>query len=110
MIRANELRIGNFVINEMGHKIEVNYNTLCNIVEFEAVYEPIPLAEEWLVRFGFENNSITLKTPDKTLNFSAIVDGFYYPYLDDVFGHSFDLNRIKYVHQLQNLYFALIGQ
>ncbi len=68
--------------------------------------EPIPLEEEWLTRFGFEKTS----------------HGFYrYPIevrtngpVVTMLGHKSSLRNIglnpKYVHQLQNLYFALTGE
>jgi len=66
--------------------------------------EPIPLTEEWLLKFGFEIKQgrfgneywgkINLYTSsDKKIVFCF--DGY--------------LKGIKYVHQLQNLYFALTG-
>lgn len=72
-------------------------------------YEPIPLTEEWLVKFGF--------TKDKNLFFhdkcSYIQSdayncggGFGYCLNDE----KIDFLHIKYVHQLQNLYFALTGE
>ena len=71
--------------------------------------EPIPLTEEWLLKFGFENQQIELDYPDKLLIISATVGGKYYFYLDDADGSTFGLNYIQYVHQLQNLYFILTG-
>lgn len=75
----------------------------------EKVY-PIPLTEEWLVKFGFKNdnfyNTYALKEyciDIKDGEFNVMNDpcssaGCYY------------LTTIKYVHQLQNLYFALTGE
>ena len=73
--------------------------------------KPIQLTEEWLLRFGFG-------TGNKL--YSDFLEHWYYKYhLDD-----FEINlpsgscsfkntcikNIQYVHQLQNLYFALTGQ
>lgn len=133
MIKANELRIGNLVLdsnkdNPYFHqvvRIETKeytdwnsgdeFNIVCLLEGtkdsyFEMIPSPIPLTEDWLVKFGFVNNSISIYGIDKTLNVSAVVDGNYYLYLDDVFGSFYDLNSIQYVHQLQNLYFALTGE
>lgn len=70
------------------------------------------LTEEWLVKFGFdENNSIQFIKPDKTLdlfqgkNTNKI---YWYPQLFDK-ENVITLNRIQYVHQLQNLYHVLCG-
>jgi hypothetical protein len=75
----------------------------------EYLIEGIPLTEEWLFRFGF------------------IYKGIYYNFpLNDIFkleqyklnnaywlrhhSESLDCVKIKYVHQLQNLYFALTNE
>ena len=64
--------------------------------------EPIPLTEEWLLKFGF--------VKDKLTNFDYYKDDFeihlpnYFKYKDSI------LNKIKHVHQLQNLYHALTGK
>jgi hypothetical protein len=74
-------------------------------------FRPIPLTEEWLLKFGFEVDD-HLMNPDD------------WPYVDYIknevrisepnysfafYGRDNEL-EIKYVHQLQNLYFALTGE
>jgi hypothetical protein len=115
-MKSNELRIGNWITwkstgkIEMVEKVDVYGLHVCvNDVNIEDAL-PIPLTEEWLIRFGFENNSIPLNTPEKTLNISAVVNGDHFLFLDDVFGSFYDLNCIRHVHQVQNLYFALTGE
>jgi hypothetical protein len=119
MIKANELRIGNYMTpivpltGSWAEKQRVNDNIFSVIPEtFQGIerleyFQGIPLTEEWLVKFGFEKS-----------------DGDYYwkvtDELDFAFGVSFTGSswRIRnviskigcvYVHQLQNLYFALTG-
>ena len=63
---------------------------------------PIPLTEEWLERFGFENN-------EKTAEHNKFI------WFKNHIGVSGMLGVVKpveckYVHQLQNLYFALTGE
>jgi len=73
--------------------------------------KPIPLTEEWLLRFGFELKEAVMdeKKYYGWLNFSFHLDinfiekSFFYHWM----GGNID---IKYVHQLQNLYFALTGE
>jgi hypothetical protein len=106
----NELRIGNFIncVFSTRHCEVVEITTddlkLKNGYADYSQIEPIPLTEEWLLKFGFEIN----------------VDGYFnhwnfdlHLYLDgDVF-ESNDLPMyiyLKHVHQLQNLYFALTGE
>jgi len=109
---ANELRIGNLVDlgNRIAKVIEINH-LACVVVDLEETQDtiedydrtkPIPLTEEWLLKFGFKRNG-------KKLTFWKI------DLVEDEEGiFSFDESRIyidvKYVHQLQNLYFALTGE
>lgn len=120
MLRTTELRIDNLV----------NYTTakgdvLLNVIEWEdlkwlsedeqgfnLVHNPIPLTEEWLLRFGFV----------KEFNADENSDSFYLKDCDDSFYIDYDnswyigatsygyLKGTHYVHQLQNLYFALTGE
>lgn len=119
-MKATELRIGNFVEfeNEVFrmHIVSESYPVLdtdlfgAYVVEWDKLY-PIPLTEEWLVDFGFIDKYKSCNTDWSiygfTINQQSDEDDegskipqeqiFYYQYQYD----------IKYVHQLQNLYFAL---
>lgn len=74
--------------------------------------KPIPLTEQWLLKFGFENvenESIEfiLELEEKFL-LSIIIEDLTW-----AVGYGFDWSRtfnIKYVHQLQNLYFLLTSE
>lgn len=70
-------------------------------------YEPIRLTEEWLVRFGFEccdlDEVYFLKDVD--IQFWDHNNTFHF-----VSNHGLLNTELKYVHQLQNLYFALTGE
>lgn len=69
---------------------------------------PIPLTEEWLLKFGF------IKM-DWTENENCYEKSFVLQ-KDDKEGYNLmdndvaTLQQFKYVHQLQNLYFALTGE
>jgi hypothetical protein len=68
---------------------------------------PVMLAEEWLLKFGFE---ITTKGIDGfEMWFYSKNDVDIYVTSDGCFENELDL-PIKYVHQLQNLYYALTGE
>ena len=73
--------------------------------------EPIPLTEEWLMRFGFDK---VLPRNDKMyyrLNDDFVIEENNVFLLgDDAFEMLKLRRKIKYVHQLQNLYFALTGE
>ena len=116
-MKAQELRIGNYV-NLNGKDKQLGIGGLKEIAyeEFSPkhtnVFKPIPLTEEWLVKFGFER--------------VALNDGVHYEndnmwiyLLSDCFdlelnthNERFNLFRQykKHVHQLQNLFFALTGE
>ena len=130
MIKENELRLNNLVM--------VNYKTdllskvtwiqegsinvtfdrqpdlvngiVCSVNDLI----PIPLTEEWLIKFGF-----------KAINFlnGYLVQEKGYKYMDMIIrygcfdGHRFLFDfsnekcvNLKYVHQLQNIYFALTNK
>jgi len=122
---ARELRIGNYIqyfgnvaqvegiVNESnGFGLQLNGGDFASINSNSL--EPIPLTEEWLVKFGFfaENihsnlilNKIEIASAIRVV--STNERGSFY--LDGEI-HDFMKIRIDYVHTLQNLYFALTGE
>ena len=74
--------------------------------------EPIPLTEEWLVKFGWGKDTEYDNTylDNTSLKHNIMI----YDTLNKVFmletnSDTIEFNHIKYVHQLQNLYHALTG-
>ena len=108
-MNANELRVGNIVeiIHiDYGRKINaINVYDLVSIhEESESLsFHPIPLTELWLKRFGFEHSRAGLWGNNYILNGVSIqlVATGVYAFV------SYPRCEIKFVHQLQNLYFAL---
>lgn len=103
MIAANELRIGNWVNN--GFKdYQVSVATIWQLGLWYATALPIPLTEEWLLRFGFEVLEFDHKENQYGFKGRLIVirHGLFCDYGTSVI--------IKHVHQLQNLYFSLTGE
>ena len=108
-IVANELRIGNLFNYDPKIKnfplkptsIDIDDIRLCQEGQWEwhQFYTPIPITEEWLLKFGFEKTSLG---HFKKQGIILLVEDFYYICL---LGNTSVI--IKYVHQLQNLYFAL---
>ena len=94
-MEEKELRIGNYV-NIEGEIFKVD---LQELYYNSSLMNPIPLTEEWLIKLGFEKAYETC-----------------YQYKDFILNDKFimmDIDitiQLKYVHQLQNLYFALIGE
>jgi hypothetical protein len=121
-MKANELRIGNYyhyhIIDEFDDPTE--YDIVCQTDaedldilsnEEDPDYRPIPLTEEWLLKFGFiksklEGYDVHFKYSHHLLHSSitALYNADFSLLLDNV------ARGIKYVHQLQNLYFALTGE
>jgi hypothetical protein len=106
-MKATELRIGNLV-NENGEVIKIRQETLCDFANGYVVFEPIPLTEEWLLKFGFKKPAHTwcgdvfhLTEWDKyPINWCVAMNK----------NNAVIIEKLKYVHQLQNLYFALTGE
>lgn len=119
-MKTTELRIGNLVklyfdkgsiiIDAIG-KDGINTNLNGSYYDLDDI-EPIPLTEEWL-----ENNLSEYIDGSSGSEYGRFIPcgGRLYiqvveePYLSDVKGEKKILEP-KYVHQLQNLYFALTGQ
>ena len=138
-IKANELRIGNYVSDNifiystiaieeevLRAKIDHNYNIKKSEVEDfykEGEYslnyfnlEPIPLTEEWLIKFGFERKDYTIAASFH-IGYNPVIKDWLFEltWIKDsndysLGGFPFYRNgffELKHVHQLQNLYFAL---
>ena len=110
MINPQELRIGNYISNKKDILFNVLPEDIETISKFPDNYNPIPLTEEWLLRLGFHKGSIP--EPDGSrCYYKGMLDvifktsnGFIYSNHKPS-GHT----KIEYLHQLQNLYFALTG-
>ena len=99
-MKASELRIGNYYLSfgvdlkqvETLHKDKI-------LIDFT----PIPLTEEWLLKFGFEYYD-TVKPKGYWLNGVCIekIDSMLIEFKNGI--------GLKHVHQLQNLYFALTNK
>jgi len=120
-MKASELRIGNWVYwptDEEGQEAQVDGVAMhLNTVFFKDRFmgitldavKPIPLTEEWLKRFGFVraanfDNGYRLTSNSFCIEFEVSEKG-------EILGSFLELIGIdiQYVHQLQNLYFALTG-
>ena len=109
-MKAEELRIGNLVKQgQVGALDNLQAWTFTDGVVLPVDYKeltPIPLTEEWLVRFGFEKSAFNENVYS---NKSIILDKRKLGWL--LCDNSIDnLKHIEHVHQLQNLYFALTGE
>lgn len=95
-------------INQKPYTYYENYSQL---VEF---INPIPLSEDWLLKAGFEKDGHGYHMEDiYSLSISVTRKGEFLPcWLDRPLTpyNSDKFREVKYVHQLQNLYFALTGE
>src|SRR5687767_4341429 len=140
MVKANELRIGNLISDDDGCVAKINgftpfsHSVRCDEAEgcillIDVYHEltgkwkmgreadspecnPIPLAPEWMERCGFEYKDGACENGDYRHN------GVYIYQHDEEPG-LFHFSRghmegakveIKYLHQLQNIYFTLVGE
>jgi hypothetical protein len=75
---------------------------------------PIQLTEEWLLKFGFEKHGDCDAYPKGYYshgNLQVNLDDQFSPAISDPEGNAHYIgNSCEYVHQLQNLYFALTGE
>lgn len=117
----SELRIGNLVSHN-GDIVEVeSINSWTNQINFGVLYDdgisvnelkPIIINGDWLLRLGFILNESKKQYTKCSGDFDSDFPIWLYrggwcasPMGDDT-GHI----SMKFIHQLQNLYFALIGE
>ena len=113
-MKASELRIGNWFKEDILEQTFAQI-TAEQILDFyddplDDFYKPIPLTEEWLLKFGFDliNNEYHQSRNHELKLYWTVNKNKMIPEFNEkrfVTGYDF-----KYVHQLQNLYFALTGQ
>jgi hypothetical protein len=111
-IKANELRIGNFVkLQGVDKPFKVFLIDTTESSTFTKA-EPIPLTEEWLLKFGFDDIKEIDNTDFKEYRmFNKYSFCIQFPC--GIEAHCYAGNypiAIKYVHSLQNLYFVLTNQ
>jgi len=129
-MKMNELRVGNFYINDLGDVAQVleieGGGVVGDTTEYgkftdENLIKPVKLTEEWLFKFGFKKSSDSLHYCESS--YHILDDGFNVLFTIEYWNsekwrnhwyQKYNLkpqtNKLKYVHQLQNLYFALTGE
>ena len=114
MLYVKDLRIGNLIKWISTNTVEVvqeinscgKYHLINNVQIIDA--EPIELTEEWLFRFGFERHELDnwfyLKIINDWTRLNININGSVCEL--SISNHGAVIN-VTYVHQLQNLYYAL---
>jgi len=130
-MKAEEFRLGNLIFYHIEDKFDehkewdevspIDYSDLRVLVIYEdnSEYKPIPLTEEWLLKFGFDERIDILKDKYFELGIDAEYGasfvasknekGLWEVYLTDCDGGKIGDSK-TYIHQFQNLYFALTGE
>lgn len=133
MLKNNELRIGNLVewYGKPYPIIQIKENNACiedlsndfDQLHWLPVLSPIPLTEEWLLKFDIIKRNFTEDMPEAFHKPDIDEDGdIWYSWVKGAFNLEIQTNgeiwfevyshykHIKYVHQLQNLYWCLVGE
>lgn len=123
VILPNELRIGNLVncfgtrevIAIKKHKIKLQHESKHGnfIIEWCPItslsLKPIPLTEEWLLKFGFKIDETYVSEQNPYLDYIKDEVRISMPYFSFEYGDGAFM-ELNYVYQLQNLYFSLTAR
>jgi hypothetical protein len=126
-MKAKEFRLGNYVnygfignekylaeiigLSKFGIESKVidKYAPKFTTLQGHKNIKLIPLTEEWLLKFGFENNgNYWLKDYLRVWEWGICINITYHS--QRLGSEDKSCFEIKHVHQLQNLYFALTGK
>ena len=117
-MQASELRIGNYVIDDENSLVQVysisksdtqvSFKTKNNhTIYYSSDIAPIPITKEWIKKTKLnEGNGI------HNSRFSGLLSTKYHELISSWYLYigTIEVSCIEYVHQLQNLYFALTGE
>lgn len=105
-MNVTELRIGNLVISRKGVSEKIVSIEIRNMAHHDYFY-PIPLNKAWLIKAGFEFCFELLAYTHPKYPFTIYGNEFIVSsrggYRDEY------KSKIKFVHSLQNIFFALTG-
>lgn len=126
-MEASEFMIGNYIecygeiceITLVGTEgISAKYdgeNGKCSVKFSNPTLQPIPLTKQWLRNFKFGEH-FTSDPQERNASKAHYIDDFKIHQLDeeiDSFGYGgndYEFIDVKYVHQLQNIYFTMTGK
>ncbi len=113
---AKDLRLGNLLENFIGEVFEVNPTTISDFNNEFGRPKPIPITEEWLLKFGFKEylsgyvdtskiQYTEIKISKKGFDIALNRTHFEFHYNKSNYSRLF--KTIFYIHEMQNLYFVL---
>jgi hypothetical protein len=122
-MKTNELRIGNYLNGKRGHVVvsEIIRNNSVKIYDNTSSFyvgiclTPIEITKEWLLKLGFEYsnfyNNYKIKAGEYFNSVRYDDEDCEWCYNNDSSDAGcYYVTSIKYIHELQNLYFALNGE
>lgn len=131
-MKAQELRLGNYVLDSGGKVLRIDFfehlqsgydckfgqrmflasEEVHPMTDYTNSAKPIPLTEQWFIDFGFEKFG-----DNSSFYLGCYENGFIFDRYDSTQARIWwrgrymgICQRLEYVHQLQNLYFALTGE
>lgn len=117
MIKPHELRLGNYLAAPQPAKVteirDYSFDVGIGLYTYSSLHigiEPIPLDETWLERFGFDKiipfiHDIVSSDMNMRVRIHKTSTTTY-----GLGKYEFPSKPIYYVHELQNIYFALTGE
>ncbi len=109
VLRQQELRIGNLLKNKKGRLFVVTAANIGKIADSLSAYRPVVLTDQLLRSCGICRSSKGNKYC------MDVFDGYYFMFTGRIgMMYKVDLGTIghpiRYIHQLQNLYYSLTGR
>jgi hypothetical protein len=116
-VKRRNLNLGEVTVSELWIEGNKRYCTVENKYanyssdDSTVAIKPVPLTEEWLLKFGFEIDSYGwYRLRDTSISRERILSGLYFDSRNQLtISLSEFYIKVSHVHQLQNLYFALTG-
>ena len=115
-----ELRIGNYVVDKnfptLISEVEQLHSThlvtsYSDSISFEDIF-PIPITKIWLEKLGFRiktQSQDIWKNDIIRMNIKGVSVFFRADKVEDIMVGSTTNKRIKHIHQVQNIYYAMYG-
>lgn len=107
-MKEQDFRIGIWV-NYDNKDCQITLEDFSHIIKYDIqLIQPILITEEWLLKLNFNNQSFSyFEFPDHDLS-HFVISGETYGW--NVYINGRVVATIRYVHQAQNIYYALTGK